>query len=407
MSKITTYTALTTVAASDALPVVDISDTTMAASGTTKKVTAAALMAAGGALVVTDPAYAGGAKGDGTTDDTAALTAWVGAINAAAAGVNAVLPAGQYLISSSLPAITTPAVTIAGAGWAQSNNTIGSCIVAATALTGTMLTLSGEGIELRRLTVDGRNHPSVLVASTANHVKIVDCYLRGVAASGVGLDVQTGGTSNWVDRSVVSCLSASSTCIQVNDTDIQIINCKPQNAAYNVVLLNGASGAVIANNHMTPGATNGVNCIWLNGNPNHVIINGNRFDNFVQSAIQSTPAANPFSTQITNNKFMSTVMTDNTFALIGVDYTNGGVRGLHISGNTGYSNATNRPKYFYAPQTQAGATSTNTGRTSTHGTLVNANSAWLVTSFFNGNPLVARGNMITTDGTTYTAVTDV
>lgn len=45
MSKITAYAALTTVAASDLLPIVDVSDTSMAATGTTKKIAVSDLTA--------------------------------------------------------------------------------------------------------------------------------------------------------------------------------------------------------------------------------------------------------------------------------------------------------------------------------------------------------------------------
>lgn len=48
MSKITEYGALTTPASNDVLPVVDVSDTTMASSGTTKKIAVSDLLAAAG-----------------------------------------------------------------------------------------------------------------------------------------------------------------------------------------------------------------------------------------------------------------------------------------------------------------------------------------------------------------------
>jgi hypothetical protein len=50
MSKISAYTALSSVQADDLLAVVDVHDTTMAASGTTKKITVANLAAAYAAL---------------------------------------------------------------------------------------------------------------------------------------------------------------------------------------------------------------------------------------------------------------------------------------------------------------------------------------------------------------------
>ena len=78
--KITGYTALTSAAANDELVIVDVSDTTMAASGTTKNITTANLLAGAsgaGAPVFNVKAAPYNATGNGTTDDTTAVQAAV------------------------------------------------------------------------------------------------------------------------------------------------------------------------------------------------------------------------------------------------------------------------------------------------------------------------------------------
>ena len=84
MSKITAYGTLTTPQYDDVVPIGDIHDTTMAPSGTTKKITVAGL---GGPAWYNVQGY--GAKGNGTTDDTAAIQA---AINGAGSGGTAFVP---------------------------------------------------------------------------------------------------------------------------------------------------------------------------------------------------------------------------------------------------------------------------------------------------------------------------
>lgn len=108
MSKITAYTALSTPPQyNDVLPIVDVNDTTMAATGTTKKLTVANLGVVGWYNV---KFY--GAKGDGTTDDTTAIQAVINGLPAAGGVVY--FPAGTYKLSSALTVGT--AVTLIGDG---------------------------------------------------------------------------------------------------------------------------------------------------------------------------------------------------------------------------------------------------------------------------------------------------
>jgi hypothetical protein len=350
------------------------------------------------------------AAGDGLTDDTLALTHWVEAINRTAFGCVAFLPEGQYLITQPLPPITQPCVKILGPGWAQTAFASGACITAANGWVDSapMLILAGEGQEIDGIMIDGGGRPTTLLAITAANVRLRAMGTHGVAANGVCVDGQAGSVSLWISKCRLNGINFPNTGIQLNDTDAIIDACKPVNNAFNVVLLSGASGAILANNHMTPGA-NGQNCVLVNGNPSHVQISDNRFDNYAQSGIQIIPpASTPNSIDIRDNHFHSTVQADNTFAAIALDTTASGVRALHVIGNSVYGSATHRPKWFLAAQKQDGSTPTNPTRLGTLGCLCNGNTAWAATAFFgNANPTIARGNLSAVDGQTYAAVTDI
>lgn len=358
-----------------------------------------------------------GAKGDGTTNDTSALTAWVNALNASAPGALGILPPGQYMITSPLPTITTAGVKVVGAGHAQTSFASGSCVSAGSGYSGAgsaMVTLGGEGCELNSIMIDGQGAAPGLIAISGANCRLVDFGCHGVAAGTGGVpnvcvDVQAGAVSVWITGSWrVNGINMPNTGIQVNDTDAIIEGGKPTNDTYNIVLLAGASGAKIQGNHMTPGSS-GASCIFISGSPSHVAISDNRFDNYVQSGVIIVPSAStPNSIQIVDNEFHSAVITDNTYAAVALDTTLSGCRGLKVIGNSVYGSATNRPKWFLAAQKQDGTTPTNTGRLASLGTICNGNVAWAATAFQGtGSPTLAVGNLTTTDGATYTAVPDV
>lgn len=353
--------------------------------------------------------YGGGAKGDGVTDDTAALTAWINAINGSAPGANAYLPPGQYMVSSSLPALTQPGVTVNGAGDAQTASTKGS-VITASAVFSPLWTLTGEGTTLQNMTLDGGGKTSTVCVINGPQVSHVNMQIRGCASGGIACDIQTGGVTAWLVNSIYNGINGANTSIQVNDTDAIIVGCKPKNGAFNIVLLGGASGAIIESCHMTPGGGSGQNCVYINGNPGRIQIVGNRFDNYVRAAVQVSPGASNGNTlMISNNMFYSTVQTDATWPCIGVDTSSAGYRGLQIVGNHNFATVTNRPLNFLAAITQAGAAATNPTRISTLGSTVQGNVAYVTptTGAFYGtsaSPLSSGGNIVTTDGATFTSV---
>jgi hypothetical protein len=78
------------------------------------------------------------------------------------------------------------------------------------------------------------------------------------------------------------------------------------------------------------------------------------------------------------------------YALVAVDTANHSVNGLSITNNACYDSA-------------------NPARIASAGCVCSANSAWVGISFYaaESTPTVGRGNMVTTDGSDYSAVPDI
>ena len=127
-TKITALAAIATVdPAADVLPIVDISDTSMAASGTTKKITTNQILGAGGTATLASATITGAATVGTTLGVTGASTlASVGVTGAATVGTtllvgtNATLTNGNVIIGTSGKGIDFSAVT-GGTGTATAN----------------------------------------------------------------------------------------------------------------------------------------------------------------------------------------------------------------------------------------------------------------------------------------------
>jgi hypothetical protein len=371
-------------------------------------------------------AKAYGAAGDGSTDDTAALAAWIDAINQAPGDV-AFLPPGQYMISGPLPAVTANSVVILGCGWSYTNFQQGSVISALSSYASSgpaMLPLAGEGNRLEGICVNGNGYAPALISVAGGHAQLTRIEAHHAAANGtcIAIAPTAAGTNSaiscWITDSVINGVDANGTVgVSLACTDAIIHGCKWDNNYVCLEIMPGAAGAQILGCHFTPDATVGQNAIWFNGGAsdsgsfNNVLIADCRFDNSIGSPVQiSAGSSTPADIAIANCLFQSKTLTPaDSYALVAVDTTNHSVNGLSITNNACYGASTNLPAYFLAAQAQDGNASAHPAKIASAGCVCSGNNAWVGTSFYaaDSTPTVGRGNMVTTDGSTYSAVPDI
>jgi hypothetical protein len=138
-----------------------------------------------------------GAAGDGTTDDTSAISRAIEAAAPAEAptGNTVFLPAGRYRLSSGL--VLPPAVTLAGVGWntpgSQANVFAGSWLLVPAGAEWSPVTLAGSGASVRNLAfnVPDQGTPPApaepMVRVTGNNALVEDVLLYNPFA-GIYLD---------------------------------------------------------------------------------------------------------------------------------------------------------------------------------------------------------------------------
>jgi Pectate lyase superfamily protein len=377
-------------------------------------------------------AKAFGAAGDGKTDDTMALARWIGAINQAPGEV-AFLPPGQYMISAPLPPVSVDSVVILGCGWAYIDFTHGSVISALPSYSpgssgSAMLSLAGEGNRLEGICVDGGGFAPMLISVTGGHAQLTRIQAHHAAADGtcIGIASRQPGTNSafscWITDSLINGLTTpgkatpGSIGVSLACSDAIIQGTKWDNNQVCLQIQPGAAGAQILGCHFTPDS-GGQNAIWFDGGAsdtgsfNNVLIASCRFDNSVGSPVQISPGMGrtPANIAIANCLFQSKKLTKDKYALVAVDTTSHSVNGLSITNNACYGDRANLPAHFLAAQTQDGTRSAHPAKIASAGCLCSGNNAWVGTSFYaaNSTPTVGRGNMVTTDGSTYSAVPDI
>jgi len=146
-TKITALAAITTVdPAADVLPIVDVSDTSMAASGTTKKITSNQILGAGGTATLASATITGDLTVDTSTLKVDSANNRVGIGTATPADtldVNGRVTALRYLSSSSNASLPSFAVSAGNGAYNSGTNEIGFSINSTSAMT---LNASGLGV---------------------------------------------------------------------------------------------------------------------------------------------------------------------------------------------------------------------------------------------------------------------
>ena len=199
-----------------------------------------------------------GAKGDNSTNDTAAFVAAVTAINASGGMLR--IPAGTYLVDAGTVAITSNGITIEGDGpnvtiLKSRTNTAGQIVLdtASSALhTVTIkdLTLEGfgSGASNNGITVSGANTPFNIRFSN----------IRILSFTGRGIYDTAGMFQSRLDNVVVSQAATGNNAIDVlGSNDLLIQNCYVtvtgnSTAAYRI---HSGRPTLISNNGINPGST--------------------------------------------------------------------------------------------------------------------------------------------------------
>ena len=157
-----------------------------------------------------------GAKGDGTTDDTAAIQAAVTAAISASGGV-VYLPAGKYKVSSAITAVLPINCTVVVTGAGMFTTTIsftgtGDCL---RMYCPTVISASGFswGSGVRSLSIDGTsagNGSSGLHIGDLNMVKIDDLCVQNFAGTG-SIGINFDNTVAWTEQADVRALLINNT----------------------------------------------------------------------------------------------------------------------------------------------------------------------------------------------------
>jgi hypothetical protein len=247
-TKITALAAITTVdPAADVLPIVDISDTSMAASGTTKKITSNQILGAGGTATLASATITGAA--------TVGTTFGVTGVSTFAAGT-ALLPAltttGDTNTGIYYPAADTFAVTTAGAERYRVDSA-GNCgigvtpsawVAGAKALQfgayGALAQSSSGNIELSFNSYNsGAGAYKYLQTDTASLYRASSVHSWFVAPSGTAGNAITFTQAMTLDASGNLALGQSSSALQSGGTGITIYG----STASELKFLNSTTGS--------------------------------------------------------------------------------------------------------------------------------------------------------------------
>lgn len=350
-----------------------------------------------------------GAEGDGTADDSLAVQSAIDAVQLAGGGI-IYFPQGIYKCNTGLT-VTGTGVSFLGEGWNQSTTTVGSIIKAGGTFTDLLnVSSAGERFAMTDMSLDGAGTATNLLTVDALNCQFTRCYGRRPASSGSGFNVTSNGTSAWFTNCRFNGANQSGVIgFAINGTDSTMLGCKAVNCLDGVTYGSSASGGIQQGCHHTPGSTIGRCAINVVGNAANLQFIGNRIDNHkLGSGIQVTPSSNIQGLQIVGNLFYQNVITDATYAAIGLDTTSAHLYQTVISGNVIRSAASHNYAAMLTAQKLDGSAASNPTRIASDGTTVSGNSVYAAAMFgANSSPLMGRGNVLSTDGTTWAVSTDV
>lgn len=204
---------------------------------------------------VRSPAYSGGAKGDGTTDDTAAIQA---ALNTAPSGGGVYLPAGVYVTSA--PLTVPPQVTFLGAHGGHIDDLTGGVIKPKSTFSGSAVILlvdqatggySQVSAEQRieKISVDGSNLSGstidgILATGYVHGVYLTDVQIRHIPNHGVNTTSNGSGSPYSWRATRVHVSSPGGIGISASQTDATWTDCEVIGAGSHGWFVGGAANSV-------------------------------------------------------------------------------------------------------------------------------------------------------------------
>jgi hypothetical protein len=266
-------------------------------------------------LVVNGPLNVGwfGAKGNGIADDTTAINSAIAAFNSAGIGV-LYFPAGTYLVSSALTAITATGLIRgdgmgAASGYAGDINTVAkptSTVINCSSQTAVLFTVNGWALTFQDISLVNTfggtptSASAGIVVTSSNMDSRINYERVYVAGFYIGIDVQVA--SNWFMN---GCLFFNAVLynIKINNTvnpdagDWTITNSSfyggSTHTATDAIHIIGSGGGKITNckiNSATTDCVNGINASLL-GSSNLQIANCS-IENVTTSAVVCTNVTN-------------------------------------------------------------------------------------------------------------------
>lgn len=188
MTRITDYTALTSVTAADVLPVVDVNDFTMSPAGTTKQMTLAQVLL--GAAGWFNPVSAG-ADPTGSADSTSAIASGLSGSQVI------LLPPGTFLLNSAALAYSGNGQRIIGSGEGNTTLVLGSSFSGAQLIGCTGLNDCGlEDLTIRSATGAWSTAPAVNAIEVAHSQRFRMRNVRGFALGGWLAEIVSDATGD-------------------------------------------------------------------------------------------------------------------------------------------------------------------------------------------------------------------
>lgn len=322
-----------------------------------------------------------GAKGDGTTDDSAAIQAAIDAAEAAGAGIVHFPPGRVYRVTSDLTVSGKGIVLDGGAGHDENPATDQHAMIRADAGVTDLLTISGNQCQVRNLQLDGANIAETALSITGWYNTLFNMAAK--RGTNYALFSQSANRMN-----VLLChfhgTDGAVAAARFGGSDMIITSVHAMSRGADVAVIHAGSGCLVTNCHYTGTATaTGVM---------HVRGSQNIFSNIYYDTANAGPLITigaDFTltgNRILNSYLFNINLQDDTYPAILIDGSEATVKHTKIEGNH-FEAGGNSERFSYALEISGSNFTTH---------FANNTVRW-ATALWNTRPQVSKGNSLTTE----------